>query len=79
MFGDVWQWTRSPLSPYPSFRAVGEYNGKFMSGGSCVTLPGNLGASYRNFFRRTRVGNSRGSAWRRTSSSAIGETKGETK
>jgi ergothioneine biosynthesis protein EgtB len=30
--------------------------------------------------RRTRVGNSRGSAWRRTpSSSAIGETKGETK
>ena len=32
MFGHLWQWTRSPFSPYLRFRAVGEYNGKFMSG-----------------------------------------------
>ena len=63
MFGQVWQWTGSAYLPYPGYRAapgaVGEYNGKFMSGqmvlrgSSHATPEGTSRATTRNFFPPT--------------------------
>ena len=61
LYDTAWQWTRSSYEPYPGYNAsadaLGEYNGKFMSGqmvlrgASSVTPADHARPSYRNFYR----------------------------
>ena len=62
--GGLWEWTSSPYSGYPGYRAAddafGEYNGKFMINqmvlrGGCIATPRNhYRLTYRNFYQPTQ-------------------------
>lgn len=64
LFDSAWQWTQSGYMPYPGYKplrgALGEYNGKFMTGqmvlrgGSHATPAGHARSTYRNFYRPER-------------------------
>jgi ergothioneine biosynthesis protein EgtB len=59
-FGDLWEWTMSPYTPYPGSKplngSLGEYNHKFMinqmvlRGGSFATSRDHMRITYRNYF-----------------------------
>ncbi len=57
LYGDLWEWTRSPYAPYPGHRPpcppLGEYDGRFppgqlvLRGGACVTPAARLRPTLR--------------------------------
>jgi formylglycine-generating enzyme required for sulfatase activity len=58
IWGDVWEWCASAYRPYPRFRPLAARSAnttasscnQWVARGSCVTPPGHVRSSYRNFF-----------------------------